>query len=75
MTVFTIVDVERAINYWRQRKPSGNDVALCAQARALADAYGQMIFSRVDTIDASSLNDEQMQALTIALGGQPDPPP
>jgi hypothetical protein len=73
MNVFTIVDVERAINYWRQRKPSGEDVALCAEARALADVYGQMIYARVDVVDASALNDEQMQALTIALG-QADAP-
>ncbi|CAN7740681.1 DUF3717 domain-containing protein [Caballeronia sp. LjRoot31] len=41
--------------------------ALCREARVLADAYGQMIFSRADAIDASSLSSEQIQALTSAL--------
>jgi hypothetical protein len=33
----------------------------------LADAYGQMIFSRADAIDAASLGSEQIQALRSAL--------
>jgi hypothetical protein len=73
MSTFTIIDVERAINYWRELKPAGHDAALCREARVLADAYGQMIYSRADAIDASSLNSEQIQALTSALnqGGPP----
>jgi hypothetical protein len=67
MSVFTIIDVEQAINYWRELKPAGQDAALCREARVLADAYGQMIFSRADAIEASSLNSEQIQALTSAL--------
>ncbi|QIE25859.1 hypothetical protein SBC1_48680 (plasmid) [Caballeronia sp. SBC1] len=67
MSVFTILDVERAINYWRELKPAGQDAALCREARVLADAYGQMIFSHADAIDTSSLSSEQIQALTSAL--------
>ncbi|CAH2813447.1 MAG: hypothetical protein CBCREVIR_3640 [Candidatus Burkholderia crenata] len=67
MSIFTIIDVERAINYWRELKPAGQDAALCREARVLADAYGQMIFSRADTIDTASLSSEQIQALTRAL--------
>jgi hypothetical protein len=67
MSVFTIIDVEQAINYWRELKPAGQDAALCREARVLADVYGQMIFSRADAIDASSLGSEQIQALRSAL--------
>jgi Protein of unknown function (DUF3717) len=67
MSIFTIIDVERAINYWRELKPTGHDAALCREARVLADAYGQMIFSRADAIDTTSLSSEQIQALTSAL--------
>ena len=67
MSVFTIIDVEQAINYWRELKPAGQDAALCREARVLAEAYGQMIFSRADAIEASSLNSEQIQALESAL--------
>lgn len=39
-----VVDIERAINYWRQQFPSSRDtMTLCPQAASLAEIYAQMI--------------------------------
>ena len=46
MSTFTITEIEQAINVWRNRQPSGEDAALCPQARRLADIYGEMIYTR-----------------------------
>lgn len=43
------------------------DFAVCPRARALADVYGLMIFSKQDTVDARKLSPEQNEALGLAL--------
>ncbi|MCR2747025.1 DUF3717 domain-containing protein [Limnobacter parvus] len=40
----SVVEIERAINYWRQQFPSSRDtMTLCSQAASLAEIYAQMI--------------------------------
>lgn len=40
----SVVEIERAINYWRQHFPSSRDtMTLCPQAACLAEIYAQMI--------------------------------
>lgn len=42
--VVSIVEIERAINYWRQQYPSSRDtMTLCPQAASLAELYARMI--------------------------------
>ncbi len=57
--------MESAINYWRSRSPStGEELALCPQASALAAAYAGMIMQHQDHIQTASLKPEAQQALT-----------
>jgi predicted Fe-S protein YdhL (DUF1289 family) len=39
-----ITDIETAINFWRDRKPSPDGVALAPELRALAEVYALLIF-------------------------------
>ncbi len=67
MTAFTITEIEQAINFWRNRNVTGEDAALCAEARTLADIYGTMIYQRMNTVDSTVLSSEQAIALDAAL--------
>ena len=66
-TVLTIAEIEQAINYWCTRQAPGEDGALCARARPLADVYGLMIYEGASVIDVSRLKPDQMEAIRIAL--------
>ena len=41
-----ITDIEAAINFWRERKPSPDGVTLAPELRALAEVYALMIYCR-----------------------------
>ncbi|AXK67992.1 DUF3717 domain-containing protein [Burkholderia sp. IDO3] len=63
----SIVEIEVAINVWRNRSPAptGPDelIVLCAEARVLADVYGVMIVNRATCVPRSSLTSTQAAAL------------
>jgi hypothetical protein len=66
----SITQIEDAINAWRNRNPSmfETDVlVLCAEARCLADLYGEMIFTRESSVSCETLTPAQLDALTGAL--------
>jgi len=66
----SIAQIEAAINIWRIRNPSmfETDVlVLCAEARCLADLYGEMIFTREASVSRKTLTHAQLVALTGAL--------
>lgn len=64
----SIEQIERAINVWRSRRPAPDEFpTLCAEARALADIYAQMIVHRMNTIDSAQLSHAQFDALQGAL--------
>lgn len=45
----SIVEIERAINYWRARFPSSRDtMTLCPQAASLAELYARMILFQMN---------------------------
>jgi uncharacterized protein len=48
MAAIHITDVEAAINFWRDRKPSPDGVTLAPELRALAEVYALMVFYRED---------------------------
>jgi hypothetical protein len=39
-----ITDIESAINWWRERKPSPDGITACAEVRALAEVYALMVY-------------------------------
>jgi hypothetical protein len=65
----TITQIEAAINHWRDRRPTADaqSPALCAEARALADVYGLLIFRGATSIEFSTLNTEQREALAAVM--------
>jgi predicted Fe-S protein YdhL (DUF1289 family) len=44
MSTIHITDIESAINYWRNKKPSLDGVTLAAEVRALAEVYALLIY-------------------------------
>lgn len=73
VTAVTIAQIESAINHWRERSlPVSPDIdpenlVLCAQARALADVYGMMIYCRQTSVEFSALSAQQRDALAVTL--------
>ncbi|WP_415265728.1 DUF3717 domain-containing protein [Burkholderia ambifaria] len=67
-TILSIDQLERAINIWRARQPSGDgDPILCREARVLAEPYALMILSGATQIDAAHLSDTQRAAFDGAF--------
>src|SRR6266542_4409166 len=48
MAAIHITDIEAAINFWREKKPSPDGVTLAPELRALAEVYALMIFYHED---------------------------
>jgi len=48
MACIHITDIEAAINYWREKKPSPDGVTLAPELRALAEVYALMVFHHED---------------------------
>ncbi|KAA0178797.1 DUF3717 domain-containing protein [Cupriavidus gilardii] len=71
MTGVPISLIEKAINEWRERRPTSktNGTELCKEVRALADLYGVMIYERVEVIAYGALTDNQKRALDLVVGG------
>lgn len=47
----TVIQIESAINFWRNRSPStGDELRLCPQANALSGTYARMIYERRATV-------------------------
>ncbi|KVS16153.1 DUF3717 domain-containing protein [Burkholderia multivorans] len=63
--VYSIGDIETAINIWRNRIESGSDAALCAPARALAEPYALMVYGGRDTISDDQMGPEARSALSV----------
>ena len=46
-----ITDIEAAINFWREKKPSPDGITLAPELRALAEVYALMVFYHEDEAD------------------------
>ena len=44
MAAIHITDIEAAINFWREKKPSSDGITLTGEMRALAEVYALMVF-------------------------------
>ena len=49
-----ITDIEAAINYWREKKPSPDGITLAPELRALAEVYALLVFYHEDEADERS---------------------
>jgi len=57
-----ITDIEAAINYWRERKPSPDGVTLAPEIRALAEVYALMIYYHESEADEFTFPTKALQA-------------
>ena len=69
-----ITDIEAAINYWRERRPSPDGVTLSPELRALADLYGRMAYRRQEAIAESDFSSEAWRSWQVWYASVPDTP-
>jgi uncharacterized protein len=69
-----ITDVERAINWWRERSPSPDGITACAEVRALAEVYALMVYYREHDCDEASMPPEAGAAWLDWYATTPDAP-
>ncbi|MEO8020982.1 DUF3717 domain-containing protein [Polaromonas sp.] len=62
MSGIHITDIEAAINYWREKKPSPDGITLAPELRALAEVYALLVFYREDEADESGFPPAAMGA-------------
>jgi predicted Fe-S protein YdhL (DUF1289 family) len=74
MAAIHITDLEAAINFWRERKPSPDGVTLAPELRALAHVYALMIFHHEDEADEQGFPAEAYAAWKVWYDGTPDTP-
>ncbi|MDZ4101039.1 MAG: DUF3717 domain-containing protein [Hydrogenophaga sp.] len=69
-----ITDIEAAINFWRERAPSPDGVALPKPTRALAEVYALMVFFRETEADEATLPVAAREAWMAWYDSTPDTP-
>jgi predicted Fe-S protein YdhL (DUF1289 family) len=74
MAALHITDIEAAINWWRDSKPSPDGITACAEVRALAEVYGTMVYCREVECDEASMPARAHQAWLAWYASTPDAP-
>jgi predicted Fe-S protein YdhL (DUF1289 family) len=69
-----INDVERAINWWRERRPSPDGITACAEVRALAEVYALLVYYREHECDEASMPPQALAAWLAWYASTPDAP-
>ncbi len=69
-----ITDIEAAINWWRQRKPSTDGLSACDEVRALAEVYGRIVYAGEPTVDEALLAPAANKAWLAWYASTPDAP-
>jgi len=69
-----ITDIEAAINWWRERKPSVDGLRACDEVLALAEVYGLMVFYRHTLCDDTTMPGAAMAAWLAWYASTPDAP-
>ena len=55
MAALHITDIESAINWWRERRPSPDGITACAEVRALAEVYALLVYYHEVECDEDSM--------------------
>lgn len=74
MSVLHISDLEAAINWWRDQKPSPDGISACAEVRALAEVYALMVYQHDAQWDQALLQGLARQAFLTWYDTTPDSP-
>ena len=69
-----ITDIEAAINFWRERKPSPDGVTLAPELRALAEVYALMVFHHEEEAEERGFPQAAYAAWKTWFDTQPDTP-
>jgi uncharacterized protein len=69
-----INDIESAINWWRERSPSPDNVTACAEVRALAEVYALLVYYRESQCDETSMPRKAKSAWLAWYATTPDAP-
>ncbi len=69
-----IDDLERAINWWRDRSPSPDGVAACREVQALAEVYATMALRGASLWEESALPPAAGSAWLAWFASMPDSP-
>jgi len=69
-----ITDIEAAINFWRERKPSPDGVTLAPELRALAEVYALMVFHHEDEAEEHGFPAQAYAAWKAWYDTEPDTP-
>jgi predicted Fe-S protein YdhL (DUF1289 family) len=74
MAAIHITDIESAINYWRDKKPSPDGFSLAPETRALAEVYARMVFQHETQVDEFALPPHALDAWLAWYDSTPDTP-
>lgn len=74
MASIHISDLEAAINYWRERSPSSDGLALAEPTRALAELYAGMAYRQETEVEEASLLPPVREAWLAWFQTMPDTP-
>jgi predicted Fe-S protein YdhL (DUF1289 family) len=74
MASIHITDIEAAINWWRERRPSPDGITACAEVRALAEVYALMVYYHHDECDEASMPAAPLAAWLAWYASTPDAP-
>jgi predicted Fe-S protein YdhL (DUF1289 family) len=69
-----IVDIESAINWWRERSPSPDGISACAEVRALAEIYALLVYFREHECDEATMPPKAREAWLAWYASTPDAP-
>ena len=74
MAAIHISDIESAINYWRDQKPSPDGVTLCPEVRVLAEVYALLVYYHEVEADDASMPFDAYAAWEAWFDTTPDTP-
>ncbi len=74
MSSIHITDIEAAINFWREKKPSPDGITLAPELRALAEVYALMVYYHEDEADEASFPAKALAAWHAWYDTTPDTP-
>ena len=69
-----LLDIESAINWWRERSPSPDGITACAEVRALAEVYALLVYYRESECDEASMPTKAKAAWLAWYASTPDAP-
>jgi uncharacterized protein len=74
MASIHITDIESAINWWRERKPSPDGLRACDEVLALAEVYALMVYYREAGCDEATMPQPARDAWLAWYASTPDAP-